>query len=334
MALATTATYTSFAQNYRSAGHIGLCYPISTHGISAKDYSNIFSLHAILGISASEKAFCASGFANIIQEDASGFIVAGFSNHVGGNTRGFIAGGFMNTINDNTRGVQLAGFTNISLGNVRGLQGAGFMNISRNADGLQIAGFFNKAGDVNTQMAGFINIARTAKVQLSGFMNIADSCDYPIGIINIIKKGEKSLGLSIDGNGTSMATFRSGGRVLYGIVGLGFNRIKINDGLAVAEVGLGAHLTLSKLIRFNIEASTASFTDLTDEVLLSSGLRLLPSLTIGEHLELFAGPVINSVNSEGIQGKEFSSHYLWSNYSSGYFNGVYLNVYGGISYRL
>jgi hypothetical protein len=35
-------------------------------------------------------------------------------------------------------------------------------------------------------------------VQLSGFINIADSCDYPIGLVNIIKNGDAAIGASID----------------------------------------------------------------------------------------------------------------------------------------
>src|SRR5262249_49498222 len=135
--------------------------------------------------------------------------------------------------------VQGSGFLNIAR-NVKGVQVAGYFNKACNVKGLQLAGYVNIADTVNTQVSGFINIAKTAKVQLSGFINIADSCDYPIGIINIVKKGEKSIGVSYDINNTTMLTFRSGGRVLYGIIGLGYNFNNRYENLMTAEAGIGA----------------------------------------------------------------------------------------------
>lgn len=343
--------------------HIGFCYPISTHGTYAHDYSNTFSAHALVGVSAAEEAFCASGFSNIVFRNTHGFTAAGFSNHIGGNSRGFVAAGFLNTIKHSTRGMQaagfmnvsgkvygaqLAGFGNIALGNIRGIQAAGFGNMARNVKGTQIAGYVNIARNVkgsqfsgyvnvadtvNTQVSGFINVARVAKVQVSAFMNLADSCDYPIGIINIIRKGEKALGFSADANGSMMANFRSGGRVLYGIVGLGYNVKDRYTNLFGLEAGLGAHINLAKNVRINIEGSTASFTDFTDEVFLTSTLRVLPTLSFGKHFELFAGPAINSIQSDSYIGESISNNYIWYDKSWGSFNGVYLTAYGGLHYR-
>jgi hypothetical protein len=358
LSLTTKAQHTC-----HSKAHIGFCYPISTHGVYARDYSNVFSLHALVGVSAAEEAFCVSGFSNIVYGDTRGLTAAGFSNHIGSYSRGIVAAGFLNTVKRQTKGLQaagfanisgsvhgaqLAGFANISKGNITGVQGSGFLNIARNVKGVQWAGYFNKARNVkgaqlagyvniadtvNTQVSGFLNIAKTAKVQLSGFINIADSCDYPIGIINIIKKGEKSLGLSYDINNTTMLTFRSGGRVLYGIVGLGYNsNIRYNN-LFTLEAGVGAHITLSKLARFNIEGTTSTFTDFTNEIFMTSSLRILPALTFGKHLEIFAGPCINSVQSDDFSGEHISKSYLWSNKDWGMFNGLYVSAYGGINYR-
>lgn len=122
-------------------------------------------------------------------------------------------------------GLSIAGFSNIILDDASGCHLAGFANLTRNgSSGVQVAGFMNRSGDANMQVAGFINIARKVKgVQLAGFINIADSSDYPIGIINIIRNGEKSIGFSIDETRTALLTLRSGGRELYGILGLGYN---------------------------------------------------------------------------------------------------------------
>jgi hypothetical protein len=178
-----------------------------------------------------------------------------------------------------------------------------------------------------------LNIAKVAKVQLSGFMNIADSCDYPIGIINIIKKGEKAIGFTADANQTAMLTFRSGGRVLYGIVGLGYNFKNQYTDLIAAEAGLGAHIIVSKWARFNIEASTTTFTNFSHDVFMTNTLRVLPALTFGKHLELFAGPTINSVNSDNYSGENISGRYIWSEKDWGMFNGVYISGYCGLNYR-
>lgn len=355
---------TQAQQLTKSTAHVGFCYPLSTHGTYARDYSNKFSIHALVGVSGAEEAFCVSGISNVICGNAKGFIAAGFSNHISENATGLTAAGFVNTIRQHARGAeasgfanisgsmkgaQLAGFCNINRGFARGFQGAGFMNINgrnlrgtqvagfmntaHNVKGVQLAGYINSADTVNTQASGFINIAKTAKVQVSGFMNIADSCDYPIGIINIIRKGEKSIGITLDGNRTNMATFRSGGRVLYGIIGVGYNFKNTTNTLYALETGLGAHFTVSKNVRFNIEATSASFTDLTDEIFITSSIRFLPALTFGKHLEIFAGPALNSVSSDDFSGEHISDRYISSNKSRGAFNGVYVSAYGGINFR-
>ncbi len=72
-------------------------------------------------------------------------------------------------------------------------------------------------------------------------MNVADSSDHPLGIINLIRKGEKSIGFSIDENETGLVSFRSGGRVLYGIIAAGYN-FKNEEDVYALEAGLGASL--------------------------------------------------------------------------------------------
>ena len=189
--------------------HIGLIYPLSTHIIKAEEYSNRFSFHILGGVSKSETGLALSGISNIIKDTARGVQVAGFSNH----------------IRISATGLQLAGFANI-YGSAQGLQLAGFSNLSKGeTSGVQLSGFINKAGDVKgMQCAGFLNMAQKVKgLQLAGFLNIADSSDYPVGIINLVKNGEKSIGLSSDESLNTIVSFRSGGRVLYGIVGLGYN---------------------------------------------------------------------------------------------------------------
>src|SRR5690606_3868538 len=143
---------------------------------------------------------------------------------------------------------------------VKGVQVAGFGNNAKDAN-VQAAGFYNIAENVNTQIGGFINIAKDVKgVQLSGFINIADSCDFPVGIINISRKGEKFLGATVDDDLTSLITFRSGGKYLYGIIGVGAN-FRYPTAVYASEAGIGAHLPLGKSFRLNGEIVSTSLSD-------------------------------------------------------------------------
>lgn len=348
-----------------AAAHIGLVYPISTNGTAAHQYTNAMSFHAIAGISSAELSFCAAGVTNIVLDKSQGVLIAGFSNHVRNRVTGLQAAGFMNTVRHHSKGVQAAGFLNISghmkgaqlsgfvniaLDNVKGFQGAGFYNLSMgktrgaqiagfmnnagNVAGVQLAGFMNTAENVNTQAAGFINKAKKVKgVQLSGFMNIADSSDYPIGFVNIVKKGYKSLGITMYDGNTTMATFRSGGRVMYGVVGMGINHKRFEP-LYALEGGIGANINISKLFRVKLEGTSTSYTDFEDEIYLKSSLRILPAVSLGNRLELFAGPTINSVQSDDYDGKGISNNYIWSNYDWGTFNGLYIGFAAGMHFHL
>jgi len=363
-ALLITTTTNAQTRKY-AAAHIGLVYPLSTNGAFAKEYTNGFSLHAIGGMSYNEVALCASGVSSYVFHNADGVMAAGFSNHVRNEMNGVQLAGFMNTVRHNTRGMQAAGFMNIAgslngaqLGgfanitfeysegiqsagfinlavkDFRGMQAAGFMNSARNVDGLQLAGFINQASDADAQIAGFINIAKEVRgVQVAGFINIADSCDYPIAPINILKKGQKSLGVTAYDGTTTMATFRSGGRVLYGLVGAGYHH-NSKKTLYAGEAGLGAHINIAKGFRVNIEGSSTSYTDFKNEVFMKSSLRIMPAVSIGKKLEVFAGPSLNHVNTDSFNGEEISNHYVWTSYNWGNFNGLYFGFAGGLHYHL
>ena len=242
-------------------------------------------------------------------------------------------------------GLSIAGFANIILDHASGCQIAGFANLTRNSSsGVQIAGFMNRSGDANVQVAGFINVARKVKgLQLAGFINIADSSDYPIGIINIIKNGEKSIGFSIDETRTALLTFRSGGRKLYGILGLGYNnrmhtiQSVQNQNVAlkqtVAEGGIGAHWYLSDYFRVNTELATIVSTDFQHGENQRSVFRLLPSLDL-LNIEFFAGPTFNYVSSDKGVGANLIKNYTWSkNVGSRNFQALYFGGVAGITYR-
>jgi len=317
--------------------HVGFVYPISSNGVNAGEYTNVFSLHAIGGYSKSETGFALSGMASVIRDSAWGVQIAGFSNVIQNRAHGVQVAGFTNLVKNKTDGVQVAGFFNAT-GSLQGVQVAGFSNMTMEAkDGVQVAGFMNKSGNVNTQIAGFINIARKVKgVQIAGFMNIADTGDYPIGIINIIKHGEKGIGISVDETSTALLSFRSGGRIMYGVIGAGYNFKNKDLQLFAWEAGIGAHIPISYLFRINTEAALVSLDDFKKKgEYYRASLRILPAVHLGDHIELFAGPTLNYVHYSDDLGKDLVSRYQWSKTTSdNHFQGLYIGVMGGIQILL
>jgi hypothetical protein len=298
-------------------------------------------------IGGNSKGMQMAGLSNIAGGTVQGFQMAGFNN-VARNANGAQMAGFSNIVKDTAKGVQMAGFNNIArvsgtqaagFANIskrtKGAQLAGFANISKSVRGAQLAGFTNIAAEVDgVQASGFINIAKKVKgVQVAGFINIADSCDYPIGLINIIKNGEQYMGLSIDESATMMASLRSGSKKMYGILGVGINPVhdELRYGL---EGGIGMHIPLSPSFRFKTEFTVLSLTDFTNGVFMKSSLRILPSLKMGSSFEAFAGPSFGFSNYPLELGDELNLQYVWSRRSKGTFYGLNIGAMAGIQVRL
>ncbi len=352
----------------RSNAHIGLTYPLSTNGANAGLYTNRVSIHALSGLSLNEEAFCASGIASVITQNAHGMVASGVVNVIGGNVSGLAAAGVYNYTGKNVHGVQAAGvlnmantvsgiqaagFANLATKGVHGAQLAGFANIADTAHAqisgfaniahesnvqlggffniadsaeVQISGFLNVAEKCDAQVAGFINVANEVKgtqvagfinvahkvtgVQLSGFINIADSSDCPIGIINIIGNGEQALGFTVNEIGTTLATFRSGGSKLYGIIGIGGNFADSYEAFAI-QAGIGMHMPISRNFRFNSEVTVTSLSDRRFNTDLRSSVKLLPALRLGR-FELFAGPTFSYTTTSDNQGLGRVGYSLWS----------------------
>lgn len=287
-----------------------------------------------------------AGFCNIARENVIGLQSAGFCNIARRNVLGVQYAGFINkarnvnlqfagfvNVADSVVGGQFAGFNNTATGRVLGVQAAGFSNEAQNVH-TQLAGFINTARDVDgAQVAGFINVARKVKgVQIAGFINVADSSDYPIGIINVIKKGEKAIGVSVDETGTTMATFRSGGRVLYGMVGAGINNYK-GDGLYAIGAGIGAHMVLSKHFRINFEAALNTLTGFNRNYFINTGIRIYPAVSIGR-IELFGGPSFNYGAYSNRIDPNYVGNALWSGTYRNYRQDVHVGFIAGLQVRL
>lgn len=315
--------------------HIGFIYPLSSNGSKAAQISNDFSLHILSGISKNENVLSIAGISNHIRQDARGMQVAGLINQVGNSAHGLQVAGLANFIAKETKGAQIAGLTNTS-GDAE-IQVSGLINIANDVNGLQIAGLVNKAGNVEgIQVAGLINKARNVKgVQLAGLVNLAESSDYPIGIINIIKNGKQAIGLSYDETGTGMITYRSGGRILYGLIGLGYNlspkRSKDYYGF---EAGIGAHLVKTENFLLNAETFSQSLTDFQDFSYSKHGIRLLPVLRIAQRIEIFAGPAFNVTQFDPETHTPLHNNYFWTREGRSCFTGMSVGYVAGIQVSL
>ncbi|SMD00613.1 hypothetical protein [Pedobacter nyackensis] len=314
--------------------HVGFTYPVSTNGKHAALDTNNLSFHVLAGVSAAERGASFAGIANIVRNDTKGFQFAGISNHIGTAANGGLFSGVLNTYGGGNT-VAVAGLANLSKNDTKGIQFSGFASIAKNISGTQVAGFINKAKDINgTQIAGFINIAKKVKgAQIAGFINVADSSDYPIGIINIVKNGEKSIGLTTDETLTTMLSFRSGGKVLYGIIGLGYN-FKNSDEVYAFEAGLGAHFFQSNSFRLNAEITGIGLESFKAGEYFKTSFRLMPALKITRNLELFGGPSFNYVNTNTTEGRKLNKKYIntWENKKDNNFQAFYIGYSGGIQY--
>lgn len=289
----------------------------------------------------------AAGFTNV-SEGVYGVQAAGFTNVSLGDIRGVQGAGFVNMANG-VDGLQAAGFVNFNLNSTKGLQGAGFVNVSKDIEGAQVAGFVNAgksvsgfqgagfvnvAENVNTQIAGFINVAKRVKgVQAAGFINIAEKSDYPIGLVNISKEGEKCIGITMDDNLTNLVTFRSGGKYLYGIVGAGSN-FRYSVAMYGLEGGIGAHIPISKHFRFNTELTLTTLTDFWNTVEFYSSARILPALIIGDRVEIFAGPAYSHSYVERNTFTPLRSNYIYKKDYQDHTYKMYIGALAGIQFHI
>lgn len=319
-------------QDSTSAFHIGFMYPMSTNGKAAGQIVNHFSLHFLTGYSKGETGAAISGLANIIRENAGGVQIAGIVNHTGHNATGVQVAGIGNYVRDTASGLQVAGVYNLA--GTAHSQVAGVLNISKkDVRGVQVSGFANRAENVHSQIGGFINIARRVKgVQLSGFLNIADSSDYAIGVINLIRNGEKGLGASIDETMTTTLAFRSGGRRLYSIIGVGYNRRPSGSEYLALEGGIGTNWNFNPTFRLKGEIVSRVLTaDFDDDTRQTVSLRIMPAAKIANRVEIFGGPTLNyAFRDKEDDHFPLPEKYLWSRRSGDDFHGIYIGWTAGL----
>ena len=302
---------------------VSLVPRLGTHGLFNSQIVNNFSLNLLGGSTAGVNGVELAGALNVNQYDMEGTQVSGMLNVVGGHVRGLQIAGAGNVVVRNLSGMQVAGLWNSIDTLNRGFQLAGGINKAREVNGGQIAGLgnvslgsvhtqiaggFNKAGKVNgiqvsgltnissdlvhSQIAGGANIAKKVKgVQIAGLLNVADSSDYPIALLNLIKNGQKNLTLQFDESKLASIQFRSGGRVLYSIIGLGLYADNPDYSYAI-ELGLGAKL-LEKA-KFGLAVEVIQRNNFDSDMHLQEGdraaFRVVPSYEFLPSWKVFAAP--------------------------------------------
>ncbi|MDR2424326.1 MAG: hypothetical protein LBD59_06335 [Prevotellaceae bacterium] len=343
---ALVAQETADKEKY-SAFHFGFTYPISTNGLRAYEYNNGASINLLAGISNSEKAFVLGGLGNIVRADINGVAFAGLVNFAGGKTKGLAFAGLTNASMQGSAGVAFAGLLNLNGGETKGLTFAGLTNASMQGSagvafaglvnfnnkaskglafaggmnltngafgGVQFAGLANVARNVSGwQFAGLVNVAKKVKgIQIGGLMNVADSSDYAVGIVNLIGNGEKTVALVYDELGNVTATFRSGGKTLYGIVGAGYG----TDGgtSLVTEAGIGANVHLGSKWRLNNDLTSGYI--LAKRAVHKNSYTLWLAWRASSLIEVAAGTGINYLYTNNPQNiNVFPSHSFWKNYT-------------------
>lgn len=287
-----------------------------------------------------------SGLINLVGNDYSGFLFSGLMNGTK-QMKGIQFGGLGNIATD-MKGFQFAGLGNIAcgvsgfqfggLGNIakqtKGFQFGGLGNIADEMKGFQFAGLGNIAGDVDGfQFGGLFNKAKKVSgVQFAGLFNIAESSDYPIALLNIIKEGEYALGVSYNDLGSTMLTLRSGGRVTYGILGIGYNHKTNDDGISI-EGGFGVHLNITKWLRINNEIKGGSTNSFSSKSTFYTNYALMPAFRVNPHFEIFGGPSLNYLNSDDPGNKDiFPNYSFWKKYSDSGLQQFYIGYQFGIQY--
>jgi hypothetical protein len=340
---------------------VSLIPGLSSHGMYNSQIVDHFSYNILGGYTAGIDGIEMAGLFNINKKDMKFFQAAGIFNFVGGSTKGVQLAGVYNSVLNNASGLQAAGLVNKGNNFAGGVQMAGMFNTDQQASGVQIAGLFNRARSFNggVQLAGLFNTTDQLKgFQLAGFcnssageagsqfssvfnvakkvkgfqfalVNIADSSDYTIGILNFIKNGEKSLSLSTDETLFTHLDFRSGGRVLYGLIGAGYKFG--NDEVKYAlDIGFGAHIVNKGKFSLNGEYATQLITDTEKKFYQTDSFKILSGYKLNNHLRLFAGPSLNIISADVSDGAKVNGWVLSNHISNDKLTAVNVGITGGL----
>ncbi|MBR5846561.1 MAG: carboxypeptidase regulatory-like domain-containing protein [Bacteroidaceae bacterium] len=307
----------------------------SYYGIQVSGLGNIsrgmmgIQVAGLGNITRDTRAIQVAGLTNISKE-LYGIQISGLTN-ISQDAYGLQLAGLTN-ISKDVYGLQVGGLTNIAQ-DTYGLQLAGLFNVSHDLYGMQLAGLFNCAKDVyGLQFAGLMNVAKRARgVQFAAILNVAEESDFPIGLINIIKQGDKGVALTYDMLGNAVMSFRSGGKYTYGIFGVGCNA-QIEERLVV-EAGYGLQVPVCRWLDVNNEFKATTMGYNSGYTRSNFSYLLAPSLTLWRHCNLFAGASINYFMSDRASAATLLSNAgLWRKEGDRGIGQLYLGYQVGVQY--
>ncbi|NDV68982.1 LA_2272 family surface repeat-containing protein [Dysgonomonas sp. 25] len=331
---------------------LGIIGKVNTQGQEAPSYTNSLSLNLIYGKSYNENGFLFSGIFSSVRNEAKGFQLSGLATRIHRHGSGVSIAGLYNR-SHYYDGLSISAI-NFSRHSHRGVQ-IGIYNLAQeNMQGVQIGGFNTTKHQQGLQL-GLINQRSEGKGLQLGLLNIAQENDYQLGWVNITKSGHKSLGLRFDRLGNLLTTFRSGGRLFYGIIGAGYN-VRSSEHMLVVEGGWGVHLRFCKRFRIDNEIaltymgkthlasprlrlglSLNPFTpydkDYNYKHIFNPSLRVLPTLRLSNRIEIYAGPTLSYMLAHDEAHKTLFPHfYLWQDLDGPSYKQLYMGYTAGVQY--
>jgi hypothetical protein len=287
---------------------ISLTPGLSSHGMYSSQVVDHISLNLWGGYTAGVQGVELAGIFNINRTNVGFLQVAGLFNIVGGNTYGVQLAGLYNQVFNNAGGLQLAALGNITdrangiqiaglynkANTLNGMQFSGLINRTHSAKGLQLTTLLNSSKEkAGSQVAGIANIAsKVHGIQIATLFNVADSSDYPIALVNFIKNGKKTLAISTDEFLFTHVDFRSGGRVLYGLIGGGY-KFTNKPARYIIDFGFGAHIKNGTHFTTDAEFVYGNTFGTKSNAYKVNSFKLLPGYKLNRILQLFAGPSFN-----------------------------------------
>ncbi len=200
-------------------------------------------------------------------------------------------------LSENEKYFTVSGAGSIVSGQADGLQLSGLFNWTGGGSGLMASSCFNVTRGTFTglQIAGLVNVADKVRgVQLSTLVNVAQECDFPIGLINIIKNGEM--------------------------------------GVAVTEAGLGIHIPVCRFFRIDNELKATAMDATSEASSLNFSYLAAPSFIIGRHYNIFFGPSINFLSAPEGEDALRPGLDIWHTYENGRYKRAYLGYSVGVQY--
>jgi hypothetical protein len=163
--------------------------------------------------------------------------------------------------------------------------------------GAQI-GVLNIGGDITGAQVGVLNIASRVTGTQVGLLNISQSNDNPVGLLNIVRKGQVNFALWTNETSIINLALKLGGSHVYSILLGGVNPRGTKGEIHVSYgLGLGVRLAFGRWYG-ELEGTYETLYRLNspiDEYLLSTGLHLNVGYHLFEKLSVFAGPQLQTL---------------------------------------